>query len=196
MCEAGRIRHHLKHNLWRRECLILFCGYQSAGTLGRSLLDGAKEVKIFGESIVVAAEIAKLPNTSGHADRQGLLDWVSGFEKTPGQIFVNHGEDQVAMRFAQTLRDAFHVKVDVPYSGTCYDLASGACLVETTGIPIEKKPGVKTGAGDERAAKVFARLIAACEKLMRVAQSCKGMANKELGRFADQVEGLADKWGR
>ncbi len=197
MCEAGRIRHHLKHNLWRKECTILFCGYQSVGTLGRSLLDGAKDVKIFGESIQVEAEIAKLPNMSGHADKNGLLNWVSGFEKTPAQIFVNHGEDQVAMAFAQTLRDTFHVEVAVPYSGTCYDLATGACLVETTGIPIEKKPGGRMGGpGDERAAKVFARLIASCEKLMRVAQNCKGMANKELGKFADQVDALADKWTR
>ena len=196
MCEAGRIRHHLKHNLWRKECLILFCGYQSVGTLGRTLLDGAKDVKLFGEPIQVEAEIAKLPNMSGHADKNGLLDWVSGFTKTPGQIFVNHGEDQVAIAFAQTLRDTFKVKVDVPYSGTCYDLATGACLVETTGIPIEKKPGGRVGATDERAAKVFARLIASCEKLLRVAQGCKGMANKELARFADQVDALCDKWTR
>ena len=133
---------------------------------------------------------------SGHADKNGLLDWVSGFTKTPGQIFVDHGEDQVAMAFAQTLRDTFKVKVDVPYSGTCYDLATGACLVETTGIPIEKKPGGRVGATDERAAKVFARLIASCEKLLRVAQGCKGMANKELARFADQVDSLCDKWTR
>ena len=193
MCEAGRIRHHLKHNLWRKECLILFCGYQSVGTLGRVLLDGAKEVKLFGEPIAVEAEIVRLPDMSGHADKQGLLDWVSGFKKMPGQIFVNHGEDQVAMSFAQTLGDTFHVKTDVPYSGTCYDLATDSVLVQTTGIPIEKK---RLRPGDERSAKIFQRLIASCGKLLRVAQSCEGMANKELAKFADQVDQLAEKWSR
>lgn len=193
MCEAGRIRHHLKHNLWRKECLILFCGYQSNGTLGRTLLDGAKEVKIFGEPIAVESEIAKLPDMSGHADKQGLLDWVSGFQKTPAQIFVNHGEDQVAMAFAQTLRDTFKAKADVPYSGTSYDLATGSVLVQTTGIPIEKK---KLRGGDERSAKVFQRLIASCEKLLRVAKSREGMANKELAKFADQVDQLSERWGK
>ena len=81
MCEAGRIRHHLKHNLWRKECTILFVGYQAVGTLGRSLLEGAKEVKLFGEEIDVQAEICRLPGISGHADNQGLIRWISSFEK-------------------------------------------------------------------------------------------------------------------
>ena len=192
MCEAGRIRHHLKHNLWRPQSLILFVGYQSKGTLGRALVDGIKEVKLFSETISVAAEIAQLPGASGHADKQGLLDWVNGFEKKPQKVFVNHGEDEVCESFAKCLHDEYGFDTAAPYSGTCYDLLTGKILIETAGIPIAKE----THPRDERATKVSSRLIAACEKLTRVAKSCEGMANKELAKFADQVEQLANKWSR
>lgn len=81
MCDAGRIRHHLKHNLWIAENIILIAGYQSKGTLGRALLDGVKEVRLFGEDIAVNAEIAVLHGTSGHADQKGLFNWVEAFAK-------------------------------------------------------------------------------------------------------------------
>ncbi|PKM72450.1 MAG: MBL fold hydrolase [Firmicutes bacterium HGW-Firmicutes-16] len=201
MCEAGRIRHHLKHNLWRPESLILFVGYQAGGTLGRILLDGIKEVKLFGETISVEAEMFSMPGISGHADKNGIIEWITGFKKKPSLVFVNHGEDAVAEGFAQLLHDQYSLNTAVPYSGTSYDLMTGQIVTRTEGIPIVKKEDgrrgeYKTGPRDERAAKVFARLIAACEKLMRVAKSCGGMANKELGRFADQVEQLSDKWSR
>ena len=194
MCEAGRIRHHLKHNLWRRESLILFVGYQANGTLGRILLDGAKEVKLFGEPITVEAELFLMPGISGHADKEGLLEWINGFEKKPTIVFVNHGEDGVAEGFAKLLHDEYSLNAVTPYSGTSYDLLTGEVVSQTKGIRIEKKEGQRPH--DERAAKVFTRLISACEKLLRVAKSREGMANKELGRFADQVEQLAEKWSR
>ena len=192
MCEAGRIRHHLKHNLWRKESLILFVGYQANGTLGRILLDGAKAVKLFGETIQVEAELFLMPGISGHADKNGLLEWINGFKKKPSLVFVNHSEDQVAEGFAKLLHDEYSLNAAVPYSGTSYDLMTGKVVTQTVGVPVEKKEGQH----DERVAKMYARLVSACEKLMRVAKSCQGMANKELGRFADQVEQLADKWSR
>ncbi|MBR6006190.1 MAG: MBL fold metallo-hydrolase, partial [Clostridia bacterium] len=88
MCEAGRIRHHLKHNLWRPESTILFVGYQTAGTLGRLILDGVDKIKLFGETIAVRAEIAYLYGSSSHADRAGLIRWLGGFKKKPDRVFV------------------------------------------------------------------------------------------------------------
>lgn len=192
MCEAGRIRHHLKHNLWREESLILFVGYQAGGTLGRMLLDGAKEVKLFGEPITVNAEIASIPGVSGHADMNQLLDWISGFKKKPEMIFVNHGEDEISESFVKKLREEYGHNAYAPYSGTSFDMKAGLFVEEAKGVRIAKEPRKK----DPRAGKVFGRLIAACEKLMRIARGSEGLSNKDLGRFADQVEQLADKWAK
>ena len=105
MCEAGRIKHHLKHNLWRPESTVLFVGYQANGSLGREILEGAKEVTLFGETIRVQAEIVSLKGISGHADREGLLDWASGFRKKPKRVFVVHGEDGVEQSFCALLHE-------------------------------------------------------------------------------------------
>ncbi len=112
MCEAGRIRHHLKHNLWRPESTVLFVGYQAAGTLGRTLVEGASEVRLFGEPVEVRAHIRVLAGISGHADRQGLIRWLEGFRTKPRRIFIVHGEDEVCDRFAACLRD------ELGYGGT------------------------------------------------------------------------------
>lgn len=104
MCEAGRIRHHLKHNLWNSKSSIIFVGYQAEGTLGKLLVEGAKEVTLFGEKIQVNAEIYNLEGFSGHADRDGLLAWLKGFQKEPKHIFLVHGEQQAKEDFAETVR--------------------------------------------------------------------------------------------
>ena len=104
MCEAGRIRHHLKHNLWNSKSSIIFVGYQAEGTLGKLLVEGAKEVTLFGEKIQVNAEIYNLEGFSGHADRDGLLAWLKGFRKEPKHIFLVHGEQQAKEDFAETVR--------------------------------------------------------------------------------------------
>ena len=104
MCDAGRIRHHLKYNLWRPECTVLFVGYQAVGTLGRKLNDGEKTVKIFGDEIAVHAEITVLPGVSGHADKAGLLRWLNAMEQKPAHVFVNHGDDDACTAFSTCLR--------------------------------------------------------------------------------------------
>lgn len=103
MCEAGRIRHHLKHNLWDKKSSIVFVGYQAEGTLGRALLGGAKEVTLFGEPVQVNAEIYNLEGFSGHADRNGLMEWISGFQQQPKQVFLVHGEEQSKKDLAKSI---------------------------------------------------------------------------------------------
>ena len=103
MCEAGRIKHHLKHNLWRKECSIVFVGYQAEGTLGRQILNGAKKVKIFGEDIAVNSHVYNLPALSGHADRIGLFKWIEGIKKKPKEIFLVHGDNNSRESFKELL---------------------------------------------------------------------------------------------
>lgn len=103
MCEAGRIKHHLKHNLWRKECSIVFVGYQAEGTLGRTILEGAKKVKLFGEEIAVNASIYALQGLSGHADRNGLFEWISAFKNKPKEILLVHGDNEARVSFKELL---------------------------------------------------------------------------------------------
>lgn len=193
MCEAGRIRHHLKHNLWRSESLILFVGYQSKGTLGRILLDGEKEVKLFGEPINVEAEIATMPGMSSHADKNGLLDWISGFKTKPAHIFVDHGEDEVSESFVKCLREEYGQNASAPFSGTSFDLLTGEYVSEPAGIRIQK---AEKPARVEKVSKALARLIASCERLLRIAKHSDGVPNKELAKFTDQIDQLANKLER
>lgn len=190
MCEAGRIRHHLKHNLWRPESLVLFVGYQSAGTLGRSLREGAKHVRLFGEEIAVRCEIAALTDTSGHADKLGLERWLTAMKNRPRQVFVIHGDDESCVAFTEHIADELNYEACAPYSGTAFDLLTGEPEIVTQGVKIGKRPTRKS----ERAAQAHARLMAAVARLSDVARDCKGMANKELARFESQVQSLTDKW--
>ena len=190
MCEAGRIRHHLKHNLWRQESTILFVGYQAVGTLGRKLIDGASAVKLFGENIEVAAKIESLKGVSGHADMDGLLQWLKGFESDVQHVFVVHGEDAVTDEFAQTVTDTFGYKAFAPYSGGCVDLASNEIL--SAGIRVVKKKAEKPT--QVRSQNAFNRLVLACKRLMTVVMKCEGMTNKDLAKFEGQIQNLVDKW--
>ena len=193
MCEAGRIRHHLKHNLWRPECTILFVGYQAVGTLGRTLIDGAVNVKLFGESIEVQAEICQLTGMSGHADREGLLRWVGAFEQKPKRVFVMHGDDETEDHFVETLTGQGFTAC-APYNGAQWAIsAEGAvCLQEGSRVRIEHK----ASEGQSRAASVFQRLVSAGKRLLRVIEHNEGGANKDLAKFADQINALCDKWDR
>lgn len=117
MCDAGRIKHHLKHNLWRRESSIVIVGFQAQGTLGRRIVDGAKRVRIFGEEIAVAADVYTIGGLSAHADRDDLLHWAGCFRSAPGRVFVAHGEESVSLGFAGTLRERLGWDAVVPHAG-------------------------------------------------------------------------------
>ena len=122
MCEVGRIKHHLKHNLWRKESTILFVGYQAMGTLGRKIVDGAKNVKIFGEEITVNAEVDYIEAFSGHADKTGLLDFIDTFKVKPKQIYLVHGDEDAQMALADEIDNKFGIPVDIPYRGDVYEI--------------------------------------------------------------------------
>ena len=139
MCEAGRIRHHLKHNLWRKDSTILFVGYQVPGTLGNSLLNGAKQVKLFGETIEVHAKIENLPGISGHADRNNLTKWIGAFETPPKKVFIVHGDDKVTENFAAHVHEVYGYDTYAPYSGDTFDLVTGEQIADGSREMIEKK---------------------------------------------------------
>ena len=122
MCEAGRIRHHLKHHLWDPKSSIVFVGYQGVGTLGRALVDGMKDVSLFGDQIHVNAEIYNLEGFSGHADQRGLFDWLSGFEKRPSQVFLVHGEEDGKLAFADLIKTRLGYKPTVLLGNSEYEL--------------------------------------------------------------------------
>ncbi len=191
MCDAGRIRHHLKHNLWRKESTIVFAGYQAEGTIGRSLLEGAKEVKLFGETIDVNARIELIDGISGHADRNGLMEWIGAFKEKPAYVFMVHGQDTVCDYFAEGLKKELSLEASAPFSGSCFDLAEGVWIREAAGIPI-----VKATVAKKRTDSVFARLLAAGERLLQVIRRNEGGANKDLAKFTDQIMALCDKWDR
>ncbi len=186
MCEAGRIRHHLKHNLWRPECTILFVGYQSLNTLGRAILEGATEVKLFGEKIQVLAQIRRLTGLSGHADKNGLIEWVKAFKEKPRKVFVVHGEDEVCESFAGCLQAEHGIHAYAPYSGTVFNLLSGKLEYEASPIPFKKKAKTFNA--------VYTRLLTAAQRLLALVQRSEGMANKDMAKFADQINSLCDKW--
>ena len=114
MCDAGRIKHHLKHNLWREESVIIIVGFQAEGTLGRAIVDGAKKVHIFGEEIAVNAKVFTIGGFSGHADQNGLINWVSNFKNTPKKIIVVHGEETQSNSLADKIKEKFNVNAIIP----------------------------------------------------------------------------------
>ena len=190
MCDAGRIRHHLKHNLWRPECTVLFVGYQAEGTLGRILIDGIKkQVKLFDEDIEVRAEVRMLPGVSGHADQQGLLNWLLSIAEKPKMVFLNHGDPESCEAFRDKILELGY-EAFAPYSGTSFDLIQGEFDVVTEGIAIEK---TEPEASKPRENPVFAALVQAGERLMAVIRDLKGSPNKELRAFERQVTKLAER---
>lgn len=190
MCDAGRIKHHLKYNLWREDSTILIVGYQAIGSPGRKLQDGVGELKLFGEDVAVRAKIVMLPGLSGHADRLGLLEWIEGFMYKPRLVFVVHGEDQVADMFAQTLANECDIRAVAPYSGTRYDLAAGKFITITEGIPISK------ATAGRRVSNSFTKLKMTGRQILEFINMCEGLPNKDLEKFSRDLEALIEKYKR
>ena len=190
MCEAGRIRHHLKHSLWKRENLILFVGYQAEGTLGRALLEGAEQVRLFGEEIAVAAEIRSLRGTSGHADQKGLLHWLSCFEKKPKTIYLNHGNEESIKELSDLLSEKGYA-VESPFSGTEYDLTNGAMTAYAEKKRVDRSARAKE---QSRKSSVYRNLVAAAEALLSLAKRSDSRTNKDNAKLTAQIRALIDKW--
>ena len=209
MCDAGRVRHHLKHNLWRPECTVLFAGYQSVGTLGRSLVDGAKEVRLFGETVAVHARIETLPGISGHADDAGLMRWISAFEEKPRHVFVVHGEDEAAAAFAARLESELGLEANAPYNGESWDLLSLTCLAggnrerlrrpSREAAALDALPGRKApahAAAKPDSSTAYGQLVLAGERLNALIRRMQSRGAKQQSRLARQINTLVKKFGR
>ena len=192
MCDAGRIRHHLKYNLWRSNSSVVFVGYQAVGSLGRRLLDGAESVKLFGEDVAVKAEIVRMPGMSSHADRSGLLRWIRAYAPKPQHVFVVHGDADVAPAFAAAL-EAEGFSAHAPKYCETYDLDEMRITAE--GTEQAKKPAA-AAPGGFKDSPAFVALTALGKKLLEVISHNRGGTNKDLKKFGAEIQRLIDKWDR
>jgi len=190
MCEAGRIRHHLKHNLWNKRNSVVFVGYQAVGTLGRTITDGAKSVSLFGEEIAVNAEIYNLEGFSAHADREGLLKWARGFEMLPQKFYLVHGEPDSKQAFAQTLRQETDIKNPIIIERICeVDLLTDGSETQTEQAPqqtLAPQPAAPEAAVDPDDAK------AAVEKIETVQAHLDTLLSAAREKLGKAQEGGAD----
>ena len=130
MCDVGRIKHHLKHNLWNSKNTILFVGYQAPGTLGRKIVEGAKKVKIFGEEIAVNARIEYIEGYSGHADQEWLLNFVYSFFQKPKHIILVHGEKESQKELKDKILENTNIPVTIPKYGEIYNVGENKVYLE------------------------------------------------------------------
>jgi len=192
MCDAGRVRHHLKHNLWRPECAVVFTGFQALGTLGRTIVDGiVSRVSLFGEEVAIRCQIHNFRNMSSHADREELMMWVNRFKKKPECIFVVHGEEEACSTFALRLVEQDYLAVAPKYT-SIYDLETYEAKFE--GRDLQRRSDIERS--ERRDSPVFQRLMLAGMRLIEVISRNKGGTNKDLAKFADQIDALSSKWDR
>jgi len=202
MCEAGRIRHHLKHNLWRPESTVLFVGYQAKGTIGRALVEGAKRVKLFGEEVAVHADIRVLGAVSGHADNEGLMRWIGSFDRKPKVVFVTHGDEAVAQTFAARLREEKGLVAEVPYNGEIWALPEARMVQEGSRerAPSRaerraeaQRPSERESLSPDRRA-ALSRLTEAGDRLNALIRRSDLLSNKAMAKLADEILKLLDRW--
>ena len=154
-------------------------------------MDGTEKVKLFGEEVSVNAEVVLLPGISGHADMNGLIEWLGAIEEKPEMVFVNHGESSVCDSFVKTLETEHGYCAFAPYSGTVFDLKENIFIECPEGIPVKK-----VLKGQARSIAAYEKLTKTADRLYRVAETSKGISNKDMARFTSQIEALIDKWQR
>jgi len=159
MCEAGRIKHHLKHNLWRKEASIVFVGYQAEGTLGRKILEGEKVVKVLGESINVKAEVYNVEGFSGHADKTALLNWLKGFKEKPKSVFIVHGEQESKLNFAKEVKETLGLNCIIPEYNKVYEIRKSKNIEEIHVAETETKTAITSRAAFASKTNVNEKLI-------------------------------------
>ena len=218
MCEAGRIKHHLKHHLWNARDTVLFVGYQSPGTLGASLLDGAKNVRLFGESVHVGAEITRMAGVSGHADSGMMLDWLRALKRAPRAVFVNHGEAKTVELFRERIGNELGFPAEAPYSGAEYDLVGGEWIDFPRPVPIEEKQQKQNSQPQQSSKKkqsrkqrknqkqnqqkqqtrkvspAYTAAMQALDRLTKLLKNGEGRSNRELNDVAAMLDQISDSF--
>jgi metallo-beta-lactamase family protein len=192
MLDSGRIKHHLKHHLWRPESHIVIIGYQAEGTLGRQIIEGAKTVRLFGEEIAVQAQIHTLGGFSAHADQRGLLEWLSHFRNPHLEVFVVHGEEKVSLEFAQLIRDQFHFRTSVPQWGEQRTLFGPELAAAAEPFEPEREEEVEEEPqpSSEVVSRVLRELDRSFKKLRRKLK--RGRVKEKLVRDLEQLRGLEE----
>ena len=187
MCEAGRIRHHLKNNLYKANATVVFVGYQAVGTLGRIIIDGAKKVKILGVQVIINAAIKQIEGFSGHADQSELLEWVSEIPETPKKIFLVHGEDKAINALKGKLQEKGY-SIEVPEMFEEFDLGTGEVYATATKKVTEAAKQRRQQAADIRAS--LKRLIFAATELLSAEPDRAKDMEEDIGGLADRMEKL------
>ena len=202
MCEAGRIKHHLKHNLWRSESTVLFSGYQAGGTLGRSILDGARHVTIFGEQIDVRCEVCELHGISGHADQEGLVKWLKSFKKEIRHVFVVHGDKEVAPWFASFISRTMGLKAYAPKVMERFDLLKDQALplahdMKDTVLPYirELEEALESLKSQEDTLRAVVQRMETAGKEPHLEEKKAVRLTNAIYRLASDLEYLKTKWG-
>ncbi len=202
MCEAGRIKHHLKHNLWRPESTVLFSGYQAGGTLGRSILDGTRHVTLFGELIDVKCEVAELHGISGHADQDGLVKWLTAFRKEPRMAFIVHGDKEVAPWFAAYVSGSLGIRAYAPEVMQHFNLLDEASFPTAKRVDDSVLPYIRELSEAIALLKKEEATLLSVVKRMEEAGKEQGLEEKRairltnaINRLASDLEYLQIKWG-
>lgn len=188
MADAGRIRHHLKHNLYRADSTVLFAGYQAQGTLGRALVDGAKKVKLFGEEVRINAAIVQIEGFSGHAGKDELIEWVKGISPKPRKVILVHGEEESLFSLEKALQ-ALGYSTMIPSLGESYELAQGE--TQAAAVPAPEVVDVRTKA---RGYKIQEQLALLQAIIARSSERRSPDMELKVSLLEADVRSLVDKW--